>query len=263
MNHKVTILLCSFCFCLKLLPAQEHANVHLKFIGVETGIFFVSGNITNMDYIRADMPSFPYENSNHNLTSQMDKFHFGVKSEYFSLNDKWGFSSGLRYVQTNSSVGKSGYWRGGTNYFYVLTKSDGIYTEYLKVKEINQSSRYIGVPLEVRFFPTQPHIMRLYLKLGAEVGYLIQSHTDVVFDNELMDSYQSEVTSIVAKPDGLSTSMYGAIGFRIGKETKPLVSIELCLPVLFVAPQSPGLISPVTGGGFQLNVQIPIKSKMQ
>jgi hypothetical protein len=263
MNIKTGFLILFIFSFSSAASSQETPKVKQQFVGIEAGAFFISADITNMDYIRGDMPSYPFDNSSHNLTSLMDKVYFGIKTECFSLNDKWGVQAGLRYSQTSSSVGKNSYWGNSTNYFYVLYRQDGINTEYLKVKELKQKSGYIGIPVEVRYFPSQPHLFRLYFKVGAEVGYLIHSKTDVVFYNDAMATYQDDIRALVDKPDGFSASGFGAVGFRIGRESNQLVNIEVCFPAFFTSSASPGLLSPTTGGGFQFNFQIPIKCKAQ
>jgi len=161
-------------------------------------------------------------------------------------------------------VGKKSYWGSSVNYFYWLYLQDGVNTEYLKVKEIDQKSDYIGIPLEIRFFPARrPRFFRFYFKLGAEFNYLIQSQKDIVFYDPAMDPYKNELTAKVAGPKPFYSALYVGGGFRLGKELKPSVSIEACMPYLFLTQNSGGLVNPIFGGGFQINVQIPIKSKVK
>jgi len=221
--------------------------------------------MSDMDFIRGDVPSYPTGSyySTNNLTSLMYNSFIGIKSECFSLNNKFGFSGGIRYTRTNSSVGKNDYWSNSVDYFYLLYSQEGVNTEYLKVKEIIQKSDYVGIPLEIRYFPFRPRLFRLYFKLGAEIGFRLQSHTDVVFQDDAMEPYQNDVSAMVGKPGSISSSVSGSAGMSLGRASKPVVSFEICLPAIFITSKSSGLVSPISGGGFQLNFQIPLKSKIQ
>ena len=257
MRVKFVILLYFLFSCISW--AQENRQ---KYVGVETGITFIQGDMSDMDNVRGDIPDYYGGYSTSNLTSLSYKSFVGIKSEIFSLNDRFGLLVGLRYSNVNSSVGKKSYWNSNTNYFYWLSNTDGVNTEFLKVKEITQKSDYIGVPVEIRFFPAKrPRIARFYFKLGAELNYLIQTQKDVVFYDDAMNPYKNEVTAKIAKPKSFYGSIYCGYGLRIGKDLKPSVSIEVCMPYLFLTSKSYGLLNPIVGSGFQLNVQVPIKSK--
>jgi hypothetical protein len=241
--------------------AQE---TRLKYIGIEAGMIFIESEMSSMDYVRGDIPSYYGGNLTNSLTSLSYKSFIGIKSEFFSLNDRFGLSGGLRFSRMYSCVGKNDYWTNSTNYFYCLYRQDGVNTEYLKVKEINQTSDYIGIPIEIRYFSAKrPHLFRIYFKIGAEINYLIQTQKDIVFYNNAMNSYKEDLTAKIGQPKTFYSSIYGGGGIRIGKELKPSISIEACMPYLFLTSKSFGLVNPIFGGGFQLNVQIPIKSKLQ
>jgi hypothetical protein len=217
-----------------------------------------------MDFVRGDIPSYPVGYSTTSLTSLTDKSFLGVKFEIFSLNDRFGLFGGLRYSRMNSSIGKNSYWGSSTNYFYWLYREEGVNTEYLKVKEIDQKSDYIGIPIEIRFFPAKrPHLVRVFFKLGAEINYLVQTEQDVVFFDEAMNPYKNDLVAKLGHPKTFYSSVYGGGGIRIGRDFKPSVSIEACMPYLFLTSKSAGMVNPIFGGGLQLNIQIPIKSKVK
>ena len=91
----------------------------------------------------------------------------------------------------------------------------------------------------------------------------MQTRTAIVFKNPAMNPYQNDLIAILEQPEKLSASIYGAGGIKFGRDQKPSISIEVCMPYLFLTSKSSGLLHPIYGGGFQLNVQIPIKSKVQ
>lgn len=257
---KIKFLTFFLCLYTGIASAQETRQT---FIGAEAGMAFIESEMPNMDYIRGDISSYSGGYSTNSLTSLTYKSYVGIKPELFSLNNKLGFLGGIRYSRINNSVGKNSYRANSTNYFYCLFRQDGVNTEYLKVKEINQISDYLGIPIEIRYFPFNPHLFRIYFKVGAEINFLLQTQTDIVFNDNAMEIYQKELSAKVGQPETVSFSVYGAGGVRLGRESKPSVSLEVCFPYLFLTPESSGLVNPVFGGGFQVNFQIPIKSKVQ
>jgi hypothetical protein len=262
MKMKSACFIVLLSFFTVISSAQETRQMYL---GIETGMTLIGGKMSDMDFIRGEVSSYPigsYYSTNH-LTSLMYQSFVGIKSEFLSLNNKIGFSGGIRFTQAQSSIGKSGYWASSTNYFYLLYKQDGINTEYLKVKEIKQSASYLGIPVEIRYFPFTPHLLRPYFKLGAEIGFLLQSKTEIGFKDDAMEMFQEDVVALIEKPEPISSSFYGSCGIRLGRESKPWVSFEICLPALYITSGSSGLVNPISGGGFQLNAQIPINPKAQ
>jgi hypothetical protein len=257
---KIISLLFLLCMYTGIASAQE---IRQKFIGAEAGIAFIESEMPNMDYIRGEITSYPGGYTNSSLTSLSYKSYFGVKPGYFTLNNRLGIQTGIRFTRINNSVGKNSYLANTTNYFYFLYLEDGVNTEYLKVNQIIQKSDYLGIPVEISYFPFNPHLFRIYFKLGAELNFRLQTRTDIVFNDEAMEIYQKELAAKVGQPGTLNVSVYGATGVRLGRESKPSFSIELSLPCLFVTPETSGLANPLFGSGIQLNYQIPLKSKVQ
>jgi hypothetical protein len=261
MKIKIVFLIFFLSYYTGFSLAQE---TRLKYIGIEGGLISIVSEISKMDYIRGSMPSYYMGYSTNSLTSLSYKYSTGIKFEIFSLSDRFGLLGGIRFSHLNSSIGKRDYWTGNTNYFYWLYRQDGINTEYLTVKEVNQKSDYIGIPIEIRYFTARrPRLFRLYIKLGFEINYLLKSETGIVFNNPAMNSYEKDLTAMVEQPGKISSSIYGGGGFKIGRDQKPSVSFEACIPYLFLTSRSSGLLHPLFGSGFQLNFQIPIKSKAQ
>jgi hypothetical protein len=261
MKNKLKFLLIGLCFYTWTVSAQEAKQM---FLGVEAGMTFMSCKMKNVNYVRAEMPVYPMDYySSSSVYSMMYNSFVGLKPEFFLKNDKFGIAAGLRYTRTNASIGKDQYPATSTNFFYLLYRQDGINTEYLKVKEIIQASDCIGIPLEIRYFVYKPRLFRLYFKLGAEANFRLRTKTDVVFFDNAMEPYEDEVTGIVGQPELFSASIYGSVGLRIGKNSKPSVSIELCAPVIALNPESSSMVSPIAGGGFQVNIQLPYKYKVQ
>ena len=96
-----------------------------------------------------------------------------------------------------------------------------------------------------------------------EVNFLLTSKEGVSFNSAAMEPYEKDVLAKLEKPGRVNAALYGGAGFKIGRDQKPSVSIEACMPYLVLNPGSSGILQPLIGGGFQLNFQIPIKSKAQ
>lgn len=261
MKVKILFLVLFLSYFTGFSLAQE---TRLKNIGIEAGSTFIEGEISDMDHIRGSMPSYYMGYSTNSITSSSYKNFIGVKSEIFSLNDRFGLLGGIRFSQINSSIGKKDYWTNNTDYFYYLYSQDEINTEYLKVNEINQKSDYIGIPIEIRYFTQKrPRKFQLYVKLGIEINYLLKSKTGIVFNNSAMKPYERDLVAMLNQPERISAAMYGGAGFKFGRDQKPSISVEACMPYMFLTSETSGILKPVFGGGFQLNLQIPIKSKAQ
>jgi len=261
MKIKLKSLMVFLCFYAGYSTGQEAKQM---FLGIEAGMTFMGCEMKNVNYVRAEMPTYPMDYySASSISSMMYNSFVGLKTEFFLKNDKFGIAAGLRYIRTNASIGKDQYSGTSTNFFYLLYRQDGINTEYLKVKEIVQASDCIGFPLEIRYFVYKPRFFRLYFKFGTEVNFRLRTKTDVVFYDSSMEPYQDEVTEIVGQPELFSASLYGSVGLRIGRNSKPIANIELCAPVISLNPESSSMVSPIAGAGFQVNIQLPYKSKVQ
>jgi len=261
MKNKLKIPLVFLCLYAGFSTAQEGGKM---FLGIEAGMTFMGSEMKNVDYVRAEMPAYPmYYYSSSSISSMYYSSFVGLKPEFFLKNDKFGLAVGLRYLRTNASIGKDQYTGTNTNFFYLLYRQDGINTEYLKVKEIIQASDCIGIPLEFRYFVYKPRLFRLYFKLGAEVNFRLRTKTDVVFYDIAMEPYQDEVTEIVGQPELFSASLYGSVGLRVGRNSKPTASVELCAPVIALNQEFSAMVSPIAGVGFQVNIQLPYKSSVQ
>jgi hypothetical protein len=257
---KTSQLLCFLIF--SSITAWSQAP-RLKYAGIESGINFIACQMIDNENVRGDVPAYDeYGFETNSLTTLSYKSFFGVKGEIFALNDRLSLSSGLRFSQIVNSVGKNSYWGSGTDYFYWLSSENGTTTNYLRVKQINQKSEYIGIPVEVRgFIARRPHFAQLFLKLGIETDVCLHTKNTVEFANNAMQSHEGELKSQIKDPNTFFAAFYGGGGIRIGRETKPSVSIEGCFPYLLFSPTSLGLVEGSFGGGFQVNVQIPLIPK--
>jgi hypothetical protein len=238
-----------------LIPSlSAKAQNRIKFIGIESGANFIQCKPVNKSYIRGDNSTVYYgDGISQSIKSEMYKIHLGATIEVKSLNDKFGFITGLRFTQLNTSISKNT----SPDYFFFLYQQTGTTTEYLRVRKIQQTATYTGIPIEVRFFPF-PRLkkFRIYFMAGTEIGYEISSRTKVDFYDRIMESYKSGVLKIIGDHDHLYSVFYGGAGFRIGKEGKPGINLGVTAPVIFTN-QNSSLVTPIAGGGVNIHFQIP------
>jgi hypothetical protein len=200
------------------------------------------------DYLRAIPESYksnydPYSTA---VESNMSRVHAAVKIEK-SFLPKLAFATGIRYTYLESHLEKNQ----SPQYFYLLFRQTGTTTEYLTVRNIEQRTHYIGIPIEVRYSPFSGHLFNLFCTAGSDVNLRISSSNDVTFHDETMDVYESDVSDIVGRPDAIFMSAYAKVGVMIGKEN-PWASVSAMLPV-YLPQGSTTLVQPVAGVG--LNVQ--------
>jgi len=259
MKKKVLFLLALPFFSLAVSYTQESKQ---KFIGIETGIDFLTGDLPLKESIRGDVPSYYNTGvATKNLSILFYKNYFGIKTEIMLFSDKLGLSGGFRFTNMHASIGKNSYLTGTSDFFYLLYNQSGNTTEYLKLKDISQTSNYLGIPVELRYLFRNTDIGRFYIKTGVEFNYRLQTKTNIGFYNEAMNTFQDNVSKMVGQPGSFSSFFYGAFGLRYGKPSKPAINLELCLPTVVLSKATSGLVIPQSGGGVQVVIQIPIKQE--
>ena len=255
MKSKTILLLMlsiSFSFYVK---SEE---IRFKFIGLEAGYDFLSCNPSDLRNFRGEMTAY-YSNDVKGFVRGLgDKKHLGAKFEIRSDNNKLGLSGGLRFTQYVSSIGKNTYYDSPTDFFYYRFRDEYTFSEYFKIRSFSQRSDYLGIPIELRYFPFDQRKFRVYFKSGAELGFLVDHNTSVDFYNDEMNQYESEVSEDFNKPSSTFTSLYFTGGIQFGRDSKPGLNIEICLPFFFLSGEISGLVKPEFGGGIHLSFHYPL-----
>jgi hypothetical protein len=252
---KPKLILIGIFVCLLTYPVRGQDEKR-KFFFVDSGVDFFSSLESNKDYIRGDINPYSYGNVTDQLTNLLYYKYFGVKFEYRVLHNKIGISSGLRYTRMNGSIGKTSYWSSTTDFYYVQFDNNGTTTEYAKVKEINQKSNFIGVPLELRVYPFDDHPVNFFGEIGASFNLSLGSKTDIVFFDNSMNTYRNQVEKVIEAPWLYYATYNIGAGFKIGRLTKPGVDIGANIVGMLV-PDKSSLIKPDVGGGIQLMIRVP------
>jgi hypothetical protein len=250
-----------FLLCCGLEPSIAQKN-NIKFLGIEGGASWFQNEILNKDYLRGDVPSYYSAGTTASYANcKMYINYAGINSEFFLFKNKLGIMAGLNYSRLTSSINKNGYESNSNNFFYFLYRQDGVNTEYLKINEIYQKSDYVGIPIELRYLLFKPHPFRPYFKIGAEFSYRFHTKTEVDFINNAMEIYKQGVIEKYDQPESFSSLMNGAIGLRIGNESTVAVNLEIRMFSVYLSSSPSSLADPMTGGGFRLEIQVPLKSK--
>lgn len=229
-------------------------EIENKFLyGIETGIDYQDFQVTDFDFIRGDISSY-YGSSNQSLSSFFVKWNVGAKVEYRFKNDRLGLFAGLRYTGVESAIGEYSQ----DSYFLLLFRQYETNTEYLRIKEINQHSNYLGIPVELRLFPFNTKTIRPFIKVGMEFNYRLSTTNEVIFVDERMNEYKDEVLNKFKNPDDFYSSFYLSQGINFVIEDKFNISVELKFPVFYISSALSSFVdSRVFGVGTQINFQLP------
>ncbi len=243
-----------FCLCLlSLMSLAQDQRVRL--IGLETGIDAIGGPVVECDCIRGETATY-YGDVTKNLKGMMYKMYGGAKVEMHSRNNKFGLSAGLRYTRMNSSLGKSNEWDSPSDFFYFMTNQTETSIEYLKVREINQASDYLGIPISLVWYPFKQKLFTLYFRGGLEFDYRLKTKTTVSFVDNAMDLNSDEVIEKLDDPSTMVSILSTSAGVKIGRGSKTAFKIEIG-PSFFLNQGTSSLVEATAGFGTQLNIQIP------
>ncbi|MDO9633512.1 MAG: hypothetical protein Q7J05_00520 [Paludibacter sp.] len=182
--------------------------------------------------------------------------YFGISPEFFFLNKKLSVSTGLRLTSLYSDIVKTDYDKGG--YFFLRVKSEGLNTDYARVKAIREKTNYLGVPLEIKYIPLKFNVISFYVKLSAELAYKINSSTDIEFKLSEMESYQNSVlTDLNIEVNPLYASIYSSVGATIKLNKNLFCSLDVFFPSFYMTENNSSLVNMTNISGAQISVTVP------
>ena len=244
---------------------SEHYNLKLAF---EFGTNEAGCKFVGHERIRKDNKAFNelFSNRRYSLVTT----YFGVKPEFFIMNNRLGFASGLRFTTAKSEL------VAGMESFLWKAKEDGINTSYYRLNKVSQKSYLFSVPFEMRYFLNNRELpFQTYVKIGASLNYRINSVNYVDFVNATIEMHKDLVKNQLSDKAGyesdFSSFVFAAFGFKIGKFKEgsrvPWVNFELKLPYILLTEKSFNFVDRYNGNGFpgigiQLSFQIPIGHNM-
>jgi len=252
MNRFMITLYC--CLLAVWSHAQEESRIRL--VGLEAGADILLVEVLRYDNIRAEATWYSYEDKN--VIGFGSKFYGGLKAEFRSRNTKFGFSGGLRYTKLLTSMKKGNdysYPGGTSDFFYFMVAQTDNSLEYLKIKEINESSDYLGIPLSISYAPFGEHLFTVYFKAGLEFNYRLSTTTTVEFVNPEMKQHNDDVVDQLREPGNLNAVFNTATGVRIKAGQKLMFSLEAG-PCAFLTENNSRVVNTQGTFGGLINIQL-------
>jgi hypothetical protein len=187
-------------------------------------------------------------------------FYAGIKAEY-TLSRRFAVSTGARFSYKKATLNSD------KDYFLWRINENQTSTNYVRIKSITQRNYYLGVPLEIRFFPAEKdYTVRQYFILGTALNFLVASTNEVVFANPAMEKHSSEVLSQIKEPNLFYGLFYIGIGLKIGKMNHPFGNIEFHFPIATYGNTKSdafSIIEGTAGIAFRTTLYIPIAKEHQ
>jgi len=226
-----------------------------KYYGINASVGILFPASPEFDFIRGDILPYSSGGVSESLNALVFTNHFGISTEFRNKTYRWGFLFGLNYSRIDASLGKSNLNGSNSKYFYLLDNQTGTTTEYFRVKEIDRSIDFIGLPIEIRWLANSPQSIKLYLKLGVELNFKINSGSSVAFYNQDMSAYQDIVLNKFEQEKPFFSAIYFATGLNLDK--KPNIDLELIFPYVVLTPKTVGILEPHAGIGLKLGISLP------
>jgi hypothetical protein len=236
--------------------AQENKSVYLTF---HAGGGWYEADITDTERIRDDVPEFLVtDNEKGNLRSRFSSTNYSAQIE-FALKRRITLSSGVKYSEMVGTLEKQVFSNG---YFFYLLREEGTTTELVSLERIEQTGRFIGVPVQARWYPLLARRFNLYVAGAAEFDFRLSTEHDIDFHQPRMETVQYEMEKQLKKPDRFVSIFHIGTGFVVGREGKPRFGLEAWLPSVVLTRGSTGIVDAKTGGGMNVSVQIPLKKSI-
>ena len=172
------------------VQAQEIEDVYIDIsvprwrIGVEAGVDALFGSINKPSQIRENK-SYYFDNDYDfhcgfviNITKS-NLYYFGVKSEYM-IKKRLAVAAGLRFSINKSTINSD------RDYFLWKIEETETSANYLKIKNLSQANYYLGLPIELKFFPREKdYAVRQYFIFGTSFNFLVLSKNNIDFETLL------------------------------------------------------------------------------
>jgi hypothetical protein len=264
MKKIVVFMLILIFVCHSAVPLQAQ-NVK---IGAEFGYDMFFGGSKKPDMVRENKSLYPYYDYYYCgfivPEQTINISYFGLKSEFFFMKIQVGISAVLS-LSLYSSVLDS-----DKDYFLWQVGHEGVNTDYVRIRNIKQSSYYVGLPLEIRFFPKRQEMpVKLYFKIGSVFNLHVHTKNHVDFQDDAMNYYSESINNQIEKPNNFSAYLYPAVGlkiggFKVGNSKFPWINIETHFPGILISSNASAFFESDPnsnenfGIGIQFSVQIPL-----
>jgi hypothetical protein len=253
--------------CLLQIQAQDTiiCEVPRFRIGIEAGIHgCFDGGINKPDMIRENKSYYQDEDYDYHCgfifpEQDFGFFSFGIKAEY-TLSKRFVMATGVRFSFFEAKLVSD------RNYFLWKISETETGMNCAKINSISQKNYYIGIPLEIKFFPRErDYFGRQYFIFGTTFNFLVASNHAVTFINEKMNKYTSNVLEQIGTPTFFHANIYWGVGLKLGKPKYPFGTIEALFPMFTIErPQEGSFVRMgIVGFGFKTTLLIPTIRKHQ
>ncbi|MDR0546995.1 MAG: PorT family protein [Dysgonamonadaceae bacterium] len=249
-------------YALSSLQAQEILTTPIRMrIGLTGGFTSFQGSTNKPQQVReynSDLNYYAWDSEFSKQQAELSRL--GVQIEYFILDNRFGLTAGLHFAQMTTDFAPT------SSYFYWQMPSNGLITNYIRVRDIVQTKQYIGIPMEIKWLMSKLNRTTMpYLKVGCTVDYCLNTKTSIGFHDAAMEKYTGEITNQLQKTSPFFVSIYPAFGLRFGKEEaasrwNPWLNLELRLGETVLSENMSSFTkNNISGFGGQISLQIPLK----
>lgn len=248
--------------CIALYPQDLSDNPQkwASFIHLESGFVYPTTRIKESIAIRQNISSyFVNQSTKGEISSNTSGFLLGLRLEYFNVKLKTGISTGLKYSGYQSEI--SGYSSSNADFFYLRYSMLDSDTKFARIKSLNETNKFLSIPLEFRYVPINVKGFGLFVKAGADFCILkLENNTDINFQDKSMEVNEGEILDNIGTSGKTSfSSIYGSVGMKFGYENKPNYTFEVLLPSKFLTSNNFTLFDVDNFYGFKFSVQFPVK----
>lgn len=230
------------------------------YIGIETGFNSFSSEKNDFDFIREEASYYYNDYNSNSYSTRSNAIYLNIKAEYRTPSDKFWVSAGLSFTEFTSQIGKFGYSTSPSDFFYIKLNSELNETHYYRINEIQETSNYVGIPVDIRYSIYKISHIIFYLKLGVDFNFKLSTERSIDFETSSMKGYEQEILDLFDYPSNFySSGMLGG-GMQLGRQDKLNIRFEANLPSVILTPTAFGLLDPTIGGGCSISLLIPIKT---
>jgi len=232
-------------------------------LGAEFGYDAFFGDTQKPGMVRETHSSTPSIADNYDYPGlfydmqMLQVLYMGLKTEFFTFNNRLGIAAGLRFSNYRTTFDSD------RDYFLWQTRQEGVNTDYVRIRDIAQSNRYLGIPLEIRIIPKKrDRPVLFYVKLGGVFNYRLHTKNTITFFSEAMNHYTETIENQIEATDDFNAYLYPAAGLKIGRGQFPWFNIEAHFPGVMFTKRASSFVKSnfETGPGIGLQFSIQFSS---
>jgi hypothetical protein len=250
------LLLLILIFSFVHTEAQQQSQSRFR-IGIEYGSYKMAGKINDQWEFRQVKIRYATQEDqagSEHVKGEGEVRYAGLKSELSVWENRLTLTSGLRYSRVNEQISPS---RGAPLYLF---HSSGQGIELFRVRGMNESIGYVGVPFEADFLLWgRLSNWQGYVKAGIQAGMKMHGKTTIDFASKEMEKYGDEIIAAAGKaPSNFFLNTYGGLGVRLILNSGVRLSIEALFPQNVLTKDNFSLLTSESYGGAQLSVSLPL-----